>query len=161
MILIENNDVSCNHTIIQSFPHHEDASLALWALLSPNMQFLLNLLKMCTVSLFSERDDISKNFWWSKRQWEVKKKIRDSWETRPIRPTMRPHDDEMIVWWCDYMKHHYLRSKSSIFPFFTKASPTDRRTDGPTDGRTDRRMDRPSYRDARTHLKMKRIDKNI
>ena len=23
-------------------------------------------------------------------------------KTRPIRPTMRPHDDEMIVWWCDY-----------------------------------------------------------
>ena len=35
---------------------------------------------------------------------------------------------------------------------------TDRRTDGPTDGRTDGptdgRTDRPSYRDARTHLKM-------
>ena len=33
MILIANNDVSCNHIIIQSFNHHEDASLALWALL--------------------------------------------------------------------------------------------------------------------------------
>jgi len=33
MILIANNDVSCNHIIIQSFHHHEDASLALWALL--------------------------------------------------------------------------------------------------------------------------------
>ena len=32
MILIANNDVSCNHIIIQSFHHHEDASLALWAL---------------------------------------------------------------------------------------------------------------------------------
>ena len=35
---------------------------------------------------------------------------------------------------------------------------TDRRTDGPTDGpkdqRTDRRMDTPSYRDARTYLKI-------
>ena len=28
------------------------------------------------------------------------------------------------------------------------------RTDGPTDGRTDGRTDRPSYRDARTHLKI-------
>ena len=33
MILIANNDVSCNHIIIQSFHHNEDASLALWALL--------------------------------------------------------------------------------------------------------------------------------
>ena len=33
MILIADNDVSCNHIIIQSFHHHEDASLALWALL--------------------------------------------------------------------------------------------------------------------------------
>ncbi len=32
MILITNNDVSCNHIIIQSFHHHEDASLAVWAL---------------------------------------------------------------------------------------------------------------------------------
>ena len=29
-----------------------------------------------------------------------------------------------------------------------------RRTDGRTDGPTDGRTDRPSYRDARTHLKM-------
>ena len=84
------------------------------------------------VKIFKERH------WWD---YEAK--------TRPIRPTMRPHDDEMIVWWWDYMRHHYLRSKSSIFPFLTKASPTD----GRTDGRTDRPTDRPSYRDARTHLK--------
>ena len=32
MILIANNDASCNHIIIQSFHYHEDASLALWAL---------------------------------------------------------------------------------------------------------------------------------
>ena len=60
-----------------------------------------------------------------------------SFETRPIRPTMRPHDDEMIVWWRDYMRHLYLQSKSSIFPFSTKAWPTDGRTDRRTDGRTD------------------------
>ena len=36
MILIANNNVSCNHIIIQSFHHHEDASLALWALLVRN-----------------------------------------------------------------------------------------------------------------------------
>ena len=35
MILIANNDVSCNIIIIQSFNHHEDASLALWALFIP------------------------------------------------------------------------------------------------------------------------------
>ena len=34
MILITNNDISCNLIIIQSFHHHEDASLALWALLN-------------------------------------------------------------------------------------------------------------------------------
>ena len=32
MVLITINDVSCNQIIIQSFHHHEDASLALWAL---------------------------------------------------------------------------------------------------------------------------------
>ena len=32
MILIANNDVSCNLIIIQSFQHHEDASFAVWAL---------------------------------------------------------------------------------------------------------------------------------
>ena len=35
MILIANNDVSCNHIIIQTFHHHEDASSALWALFIP------------------------------------------------------------------------------------------------------------------------------
>ena len=63
-----------------------------------------------------------------------------------IRPTMRPHDDKMIVWWWNYIRHHYLRSKSSIFQFLTKAWPADRPTEGRTDG--------PGYRDARTHLKM-------
>ena len=43
---------------------------------------------------------------------------------------MRPHDDEMIVWWCDY---NYLL-KNIDFPCFL---PTDRPTDGPTDGPTD------------------------
>ena len=51
------------------------------------------------------------------------------------------------------MRHHYLRSKSSIFPFLTKASPTDGPTDGRTNRPTDRRTDRPSYRDAMAHLK--------
>ena len=64
---------------------------------------------------------------------------------------MRPHDDEMIVWWCDYIRHHYFRSKLSIFPFLTKAWPTYGRTDGPTNGRTDQRTD--PHRGARTHLK--------
>ncbi len=34
---------------------------------------------------------------------------------------------------------------------------TDRQTDRPTDRPTDRRTDTPSYRDARTHLKMKTL----
>ena len=38
---------------------------------------------------------------------------------------------------------------------------TDGTTDGPTDGPTDRRTDAPSYRDARTHLKVKFLEKMI
>ena len=56
---------------------------------------------------------------------------------------MRPHDDEMIVWWCDYMFYNYMLKNDDFSLFFTKASPTDRRTD------------KPGYRDARTHLKRK------
>ena len=37
--------------------------------------------------------------------------------------------------------------------FFTKAWPTDGRTDRPTDRWTDQRTGKPGYRDARTHLK--------
>ena len=44
------------------------------------------------------------------------------------------------------------------FPTFHK-SVTDRRTDGPTDGRTDGPTDIPSYRDARTHLRILFITK--
>ena len=40
--------------------------------------------------------------------------------------------------------------KPSFLDFENNWLRTDRPTDGPTDGRTDR----PSYRDARTHLKM-------
>ena len=74
----------------------------------------------------------------------VRRSVTLSSKTRPIRPTMRPHDDGII---------DYLRSKPSIFSFLKKAWPTNGRTDRRTDGRTDRRTDRPSYRDARTHLK--------
>ena len=55
--------------------------------------------------------------------------------------------------------------KMSIFIIFDESvpdrrtdgwtnGPTDERTDGQTDGRTNVRTDRPSYRDARTHLKI-------
>ena len=57
------------------------------------------------------------------------------------------YDDE-ITWdiiICD--QNHRFSS------FWRKRDP---RTDGPTDGRTDR----PSYRDARTHLKMERANNN-
>ena len=46
----------------------------------------------------------------------------------------------------------------AFLSLFTKALRTDGRpdglTDGPTDGPTDGRTDTPSYRDARTHLKI-------
>ena len=42
--------------------------------------------------------------------------------------------------------------------FKKNALRTDRRTDGPTDRPTDRRTDEPSYRDARTHLKIEESD---
>ena len=50
MILIANNDVSCNHIIIQSFNHHEDASLALWALLFSVL--LVIIIELRTFSFF-------------------------------------------------------------------------------------------------------------
>ena len=60
MILIANNDVSWNHIIIQSFHHHEDASLALWALLFHHLHFgiivdivvLSSLLSLLVYSLY-------------------------------------------------------------------------------------------------------------
>ena len=57
--------------------------------------------------------------------------------TRPIRPTMRPHDDEMILWWFAYMFYNYLL-KIIDFPCFLRKrhQRTDRRTDGRTDGQT-------------------------
>ena len=61
---------------------------------------------------------------------------------------MRPHDDEMMVWWCDYMRLLFA-IKIIDFPIFDESV-----THGPTDGRTDGPTDRPDYRDARTHLKM-------
>ena len=42
------------------------------------------------------------------------------------------------------------KEKPSFLDFENNWSPTD----GPTDRPTDRRTDRPSYRDARTHLKI-------
>ena len=59
MILIA-NDVSWNHIIIQSFHHHEDASLALWSLLFHYLHFgiivdtvvLSSLLSLLVYSLY-------------------------------------------------------------------------------------------------------------
>ena len=97
-------------------------------------------------------------------------------ETRPIRLTMRPHDDGMIVRWCNFMRFilylllQLFAWKCWFSLFLTKAWRTNRRTDRRTDGRTDgwtdrrtdvwtdRRTDRPSYRDARTHQKIKFSD---
>ena len=47
---------------------------------------------------------------------------------------------------------HFFMISTRLWP---TDGPTDRRTDGPTDGRTDT----PSYRDARTHLKMPILSK--
>ena len=63
--------------------------------------------------------------------------------TRPIRPTMRPQDNEWIVWWHDYMRiltYSIICLKLLISLVFDE-SVTDRRTDRPTDGRTDGRTD--------------------
>ena len=112
-----------------------------------------------------------------------KKTIEHLWwinnQTRPIRPTMRPHDEKMIVWMCDNvitdrpmdyktvlkrcddesrgpsippLTIFYSKKKMMIFLVFDESV-----TDGPTDQPTDRQTDRPGYRDARTHLKMKSI----
>merc|ERR1712002_1019632 len=51
-------------------------------------------------------------------------------------------------------KPSFLLSKKTHY------GPTDGPTDGRTDGPTDRRTDRPSYRDARTHLKIKRLSQS-
>ena len=54
--------------------------------------------------------------------------------TRPIRPTMRPHDDIMIVWWCDYMRLFLTYSGFDLFKLiFTDVSQTDQWTDRPMD----------------------------
>ena len=39
MMSLKDYDDSCNHIIIQSFHHHEDASLALWALFLKVFEF--------------------------------------------------------------------------------------------------------------------------
>ena len=54
---------------------------------------------------------------------------------------MRPHDDEIILWWRDCID----------FPRFWRKR--DPRKDGPTDPGTDRPTDRRTDRDARTYLK--------
>ena len=49
---------------------------------------------------------------------------------------------------------HLGRSSKAIDRKNPKKVKCDGQTDQPTDGPTDGRTDRPSYRDARTHLKM-------
>ena len=50
MILIANNDVSCNLIIIQSFHHYEDASLAVWALFIAEVATFMRLLVCHSIS---------------------------------------------------------------------------------------------------------------
>ena len=61
---------------------------------------------------------------------------RRAWrETRPIRPTMRPHDDGMIAWWRDYMRFFLTSSSFDLLKLiYTEAWQTDRWTYRPTDG---------------------------
>ena len=47
-----------------------------------------------------------------------------------------------------------IHEEKPLFLQFKKKRITDQPTDRRTDGRTDGRTDRPSYRDARTHLKI-------
>ena len=56
----ELDESQCNHVIIQSFHHHEDASLALWALFLQSTQFArmsversFNLLAGTVISILS------------------------------------------------------------------------------------------------------------
>ena len=72
---------------------------------------------------------------------EIKERV----ETRPLRPTMRPLVDEIIVQWRDYMILFYYMVESIDFCCFWRKR--DQPTDRPTDS--------PVYRDARTHLKTK------
>ena len=50
--------------------------------------------------------------------------------------------------------HAVLQSTSKPLKMRRHNETTDRRMDGWTDGQTDQRTDTPSYRDARTHLKI-------
>ena len=130
MILIANNDVSCNHIIIQSFHHHEDASLALWALFLDASSHLY--MRVCPSVGPSVRPSVGPLVGHAFVKNKGNQHFRATYCHRMyIRPS-----------WS------FLYIKFSISCIFHK-SVTYGRTDGPTDGRTDT----PSYRDARTHLK--------
>ena len=53
---------------------------------------------------------------------------------RPNRPTMRPHDHKVIVWWCDYMRF-YLTLALTCWNWWARKR--DRKIDGMTDGGMD------------------------
>ena len=62
---------------------------------------------------------------------------RHSVKTRPLRPTMRPHDDEMIVWWRDYVRFFLTFSFFDLLKYI-HGCVTDRSMDRQTDGWIDR-----------------------
>ena len=84
----------------------------------------------------------------------------------PVGTTMRPDSRLMVArrrrkgwwWWCVLSiidgPHETWR-----FNWLPTDGPTNGPTDGPTNGPTDGRMDTPSYRDARTHLKIGPFDR--
>ena len=54
---------------------------------------------------------------------------------------MRPYDDEMIVWWCDYMIFVLSYSSFDLLKWYS------RKPDRLIDGLTDRCKDRPTNKD--------------
>ena len=65
--------------------------------------------------------------------WLVRYKYAWLYErTRPIRPTMRPHDDEMIVWWRDYVRFFLTFSFFDLLKYI-HGSVRDRSMDWQTD----------------------------
>ena len=58
-----------------------------------DQRHIVGLMGLVTYSLPSHKS-------WSFQIW-LRQNIRP---TRPVRPTMRPHDDLMILWWFDYMR---------------------------------------------------------
>ena len=95
----------------------------------------------------------------SNRACSLKKK-KSTAEVHQMRPLCR---HSFIIIFIIVVVVGHLKSfqpqKRRFSSFENNTGPIDRRTDGRTDRRTDGRTDIPSYRDARTHLKMETTKK--